>query len=173
MIENVRFIAADGILLAGYINGTAFQLPFSDIEPYWSYANEDDFEYGFAKIFDDKLLITLLTASSQGGVVVLWDAYTETIEHVSDGSFCIAVDMDDEKVYKLLNVATYTTESNLQVWEAPLGMMDASGDGKRLATGIQPPDGPGDAECSLRKLKDGFEIKMVGKVGYIITVDLT
>ncbi len=173
MIDNVRFIVADDILLAGYWNGMAFEVRFSDIEPYWSYANENDFEGGFVRAFDDKLMITLLTGSSQGGAVVVWDVATETIEHVSDGSYCIAVDMDDQYVYKLLDVQTFTVESNLQIWKSPLSNMDAWNEGKCLAKGIKPPETSGDNECSLRKLRDGFEIKVAGRVGYIISVDLT
>ena len=173
MIDYIHLIMEDDTLLVSSINGIPFQVLFSDIEPYWSYANKYDIDGCSVNVWDDKLLIRLSTAGGQGGAVILWDAYSETIEHISDGSFCIAVDIDDQYIYKLLDVQTFTTDSNLQIWKVPLNCMDINYDETCLAKGIAPPQYSSKKNCTLRKLKDAFEIKINGQVAYIIAIDLT
>lgn len=132
MITGIKFIAQGDVLIEYEKNSEKSSIHFSDVEPLWTYATEEDFEGGTVEIIDEKILFTMLTASAQGGIVVVWDTDTEKIEHISEGSYCVAVDAHNDKVYRLLFVSNFTTKSNFQLWETTYGVMDANEEGEQI-----------------------------------------
>lgn len=132
MLTGIKFIAQGDTLIEYEKNGGKSAICFSAIESLWSYAAEEDFEGGTAKIIDEKILFSMLTASGQGGIVAVWDTDAEEIEHISEGSYCVAVDIHNDKVYRLLCVSNFTTKTNFQLWETPYGVMDSDEEGKQI-----------------------------------------
>ena len=125
MITDLHYLGSNGIILSCKVDQKGAELRFEDVLPLWEYSTEEDLEGGMARVFDDKVLFTMLTASTQCGVVILWNAKTGKIEHISDGSYVLSVDMDEQYVYLLLDVFNYVTRANLQLWRVPLNCMDA------------------------------------------------
>ena len=118
MIETVNYIANNGILISGIANGKEYDIKFDEIRSYWDYATEDDFEGGTAKPFGDKILFTVLTASSQGGIVVLWDVPKRAIEHISECSYSVAVDIHNNDIYSLHCVSNYNMTANFKLYKS-------------------------------------------------------
>ena len=67
MIKSVNYVADQETLICVETNDAKLKIKYSDLEPYWSYANPDDFEAGRASIQDDFLIFTMLVAGGQGG----------------------------------------------------------------------------------------------------------
>lgn len=153
MLTGIKFIAKGDTLIEYEKDGEKCAIHFSDIESLWSYATEEDFEGGTAKIIDGKILFTMLTASSQGGIVAVWDTDTEEIEHLSEGSYSVAVDVHNDKVYRLLCVSNFTTKANFQLWETPYGVMDADEEGTQMDVAIPEIVDEFDGDCSKIALK--------------------
>lgn len=167
MITEIEFVAQNDTLIEYKKNGVKSAIFFSDIEPYWSYATEDDFEGGTAKLVDDKILFTLLTASSQGGIVAVWDTETGRLEHISEGSYCVAVDAFDDKIFRLLCESNFVTKANLQLWETPYGIMDADDEGTQVRLAIPDIVDEFDGDCSkiaLTVSDKAISITLNGKV---------
>lgn len=132
MIKNLNYTAKNGILIEADVDGIHKQILFSDIEPFWSYANEDDFEGGYANIKDDYIIFTILVASSQGGVIVIWDTKKDCVVHISEGSYCLTASIYKDRVFYLCDVCNYTMPSHYQMYSIPLYTMDSYKEGTRL-----------------------------------------
>lgn len=81
MLTGINYVVKEDTFIEFEKNGEKSSIRFSDIVPFWSYATEEDFEGGIIKIIGDKILFTMLTASSQGGIVAVWNTDTEEVEH--------------------------------------------------------------------------------------------
>ena len=100
---------------------------FSAIKPYWDHADGDEFERGFADVIDDNhILAVILVASEQGGILVVWNAETQTIEHVSQAAFCQAATVYDGDVYTLSYVHQWGVTPFVIIEKCKYGIMDAS-----------------------------------------------
>ena len=132
MINKIELVAKNDVLIEVVSNDFKKVIRFSDIQPYWSYATEEDFEGGFAKIIGDKILFSLSTASMQGGIVAIWNANSQKIEHISEGAYCVTANIYNGKVYRLLCVSNFVTKEHFELWETPIGTMDANEEGKQI-----------------------------------------
>ena len=148
MLTGIKFTAQGDTLIEYEKNGGKAVIRFSDIESLWQYSTEENFEGGTAKIIDEKILFTMLTASAQGGIVAVWNTDTEEIEHISEGSYCVAVDVHNDKVYRLLFVSNFTTKANFQLWETPYDAMDANEEGTQVNVTIPEIVDEFDGDCS-------------------------
>lgn len=163
MIKKIKFIATENNLIEVDLENQKVNIKFSDILPYWSYATESDFEGGFAKIFDDKILFSIVTASSQGGIIAIWNSKTQKIEHISDGAYCVAADLYDGKVYRLLSVSNFVTKEHFELWETPFGILDSNEEGNQIKTDLSSIDDKYDGSYSSVALKvsdKDFTVKM-------------
>lgn len=172
MITDLHYSGSDGIILSAELDNVEKQLRFGDLHPFWEYATEEDLEGGTAKIYDNKVLFTMFTASTQGGIVVLWNVETGKIEHISDGSYTLAVDMDQQYIYVLFDVFNYVTKANLQLWRVPIGCMDPCNKGEKMVAPHLPSadffiDDYNHFKLSKRDTE--FEIEIQGQV-YTIAV---
>ena len=127
MVSNIKLVLADDTLLTYETENGRVTIPFSEINSYWSYANEEDVEGVRVYVHDDDktLLILLTTASGQGGVVVGWDTDTRTIVHVSEASYVIALDYYDNYIYTLRLDMNFSTPAHFSLAKAPYGVKDA------------------------------------------------
>lgn len=132
MITNISYPGENGVLIEADVDGIHEQIKFSDVLPYWSYATEDDFEGGRAYVKDDYIIFTILVASSQGGVIVVWDTKKKGIVHISNGDYCTAVAIYNDTLFYLCNVYDFVTPSHYQMYSISLNTMDVSDCGKRL-----------------------------------------
>ena len=137
MIKSIKFIAKEDALIKVGLESGKVTINFSDIQPYWSYATEEDFEGGFAKIIGDKILFSLSTASLQGGIVAIWNANSQKIVHVSEGAYCVAADVYNGKIYRLLAVSNFVTKEHFELWETPIGIIDANEEGTEIQLDTQ------------------------------------
>ena len=92
MIDNLKLIFKEDILATYELNGKESKFPLEAIRKYWDYANEADLEGAKLYTDDNNVVALLTTASDQGGVVVIWDAASEEITHISDASLTVDVD---------------------------------------------------------------------------------
>ena len=167
MIKKIEFIATGDTLINVELENEKTSIKFSDIYPYWNHATEEDFEGGFAKIVGDKVLMCLVIASMQGGVLVLWDAKTQKIEHISEGSYCVSADFVNEKIYSLLCISNFETPASFSLWQIPVGIMDAFAESEKIDVEL-----PGLIEefngdigsVELKVQEDGYSIKLNDKV---------
>lgn len=167
MIKKIEFIATGDTLINVELENEKTSIKFSDIYPYWDYATEEDFEGGFAKIIEDKILFTMHTASMQGGIIGLWNAKTQKIEHISDGSYCVSADFVNEKIYSLLCISNFETPASFSLWQIPVGVMDAFAESEKIDVEL-----PGLIEefngdigsVELEVQEDGYSIKINDKV---------
>ena len=125
MIKNVNWVLEDDTLLTYETEAGEGKVQFSDIVPYWKYATAEEFEGGKAKVFDDKLLIMLLVADRQGGIIVGWDAAEGKIEHVSGADYGLDMDMDGGSVYSLIHVESFGNAPKAFFEKAEYGKIDA------------------------------------------------
>lgn len=132
MIKNIKFITNEDALIEVELENSKVNINFSDILPYWPYATEEDFEGGFAKVIGDKILFSISTASMQGGIIATWDANSQKIEHISEGAYCVTANIYNGKVYRLLCVSNFVTKEHFELWETPIGTMDANEEGKQI-----------------------------------------
>ena len=137
MINKIELVAKNDVLIEVVSNDFKKVIRFSDIQPYWSYATEEDFEGGFAKIIGDKILFSLSTASMQGGIVAIWNANSQKIEHISEGAYCVTANIYNGKVYRLLCVSNFVTKEHFELWETPIGIMDANEEGTEIQIDTQ------------------------------------
>ena len=137
MIKSIKFIAKEDALIEVGLESGGVTINFSDIQPYWSYATEEDFEGGFAKIIGDKILFSLSTASMQGGIVAIWNANSQKIEHVSEGAYCVAADVYNGEIYRLLAVSNFVTKEHFELRETPIGIMNANEEGTEIQLDTQ------------------------------------
>ncbi len=152
MIKDLLFTSGEGKILEGYVGETAFCLYFRELHPFWSYATEEDFEGGFAKIIGNKILFCLTTACGQGGIVVLWNAETKEIEHISEASYCVAAGLSSETIYTLHYVSNYVVEGHFELWKIPVGIIDADREGKKIVANLSQLDVQYNGDCSALKL---------------------
>lgn len=163
MIKGIKYLATNDVLIEVDLENKKADIKFSDVAPYWSYANEEDFEGGFAKVFEDKVLFSVVTASGQGGIIAVWDGQTQKIVHVSEGAYCVAADVYDGKIYRLLCVSNFVTKSHFELWETAIGSFDANEEGTRVDTEISSVDDKYNGVYSSIELKvtnNSFVIKI-------------
>ena len=132
MIKDLLFVGGEGKVLEGHIGENEFCLYFRDLQPFWSYATEEDFEGGFAKVIENKILFSLTTARGQGGIVVLWNAETKETEHVSEASYCIAASISAAMLYTLHYVENYEIAGHFELWKIPVAIIDAECEGTKV-----------------------------------------
>ena len=132
MIQHLNYKAEDGVLIEADVNDIHKEIRFSDIEPFWSCANEEVFENGRAYVFGNLIAFFILVASGQGGVIIIWDTEKECVVHISEAAFCEAVYLFKERVYYLCQVSNYNTPSHLRLYSIPMFTMDAGKTGERL-----------------------------------------
>ena len=165
MIENLNYKAESGVLIEADINGVHKEILFSDIEKYWDYATEDDFESGRVYVHDNQIVFTILVAGGQGGVIAAWDTEKECVTHISDGSYCQALYVHDDKIWYLCDVSNFMIPSHLQMYVIPLYTMDANKDGKRIF--CQSPCQIYDRGCSYKTI----DVKVSDEAGILVKAD--
>lgn len=127
MVDNVSIIAQNDVFISYSKDNEEIIIPFSIINPYWDLATEDDFEGGFARVIDNKLIIaTLLAATGQSGAIIVWNTETESLEHISDGTYCEAVEVYDGNIYSLSIISHSFSEPKAYIEKVPYGTMDTS-----------------------------------------------
>ena len=102
----IDYKASDGILISGEYNNRQFEILFSDIEPYWPYATEDDFESGKAKIFENLLIANIITSAGQGGLIIVWDLDTNLLLKHFESPYCVDFTFHNSTIYAL-NYVSY------------------------------------------------------------------
>ena len=132
MSNKIKYLAKNGILIQGEKDGVAFEVKFSDIEPYWEYATEEDFEGGKAKIRDNYLLFNMLTAQGQGGIIAAWDLSSNKIVHLQDGAYTVDFTIWNNEVYQLCYVANYATKAHFSLWKCPFNIKDIDCEGTEI-----------------------------------------
>ena len=132
MIQNLNYKAEGNVLIGYDVNSIHKEIKFSDIEPFWNYANEEDFENGRAYVFGTLIAFSILVASGQGGVIIIWDTEKECVVHISEAAYSEAVYLFMERVYYLCQVSNYNTPSHLRLYSIPLFTMDVDKSGERL-----------------------------------------
>lgn len=134
MIENLKYVGENGVLMTFDFDGEQKQIHFSDLERFWGDATEDYFEGGQAWIQDNLIVFTFLIASDQAGLVVIYDAEHDEIIHVSDGAYCIAAVIFDEYLYCLCAIHNYSVPYHWQMYAVKTGTIDPNCCGDRLYT---------------------------------------
>lgn len=132
MIENVQIVGEGDVIIEAEIDGVASEIKFSDIAPFWEYANEEDYESGRAYVYEDYIAFTMLTHSGQGGIIVVWDTNDESVVHISEAAYCQALSIFEDNIYYLCDVSNFVTPSHIQLYSVPLFTMDASESGERI-----------------------------------------
>ena len=153
MIKDLLFTSGEGKILEGHVGETAFCLYFRELHPFWSYATEEDFEGGFAKIIGNKILFCLTTACGQGGIVVLWNAETKEIEHISEASYCVAASTSAGTIYTLHYISNYEVEGHFELWKIPVGIIDAWREGTKIAADLSQLDEQCNGDFSALQLE--------------------
>ncbi|MBR1597392.1 MAG: hypothetical protein IJ661_00600 [Lachnospiraceae bacterium] len=125
MIENLKLVLKEDVLATYELDGKESKLPLEAIRKYWDYANEADLEGAKLYTDDNNVVALLATASDQGGVVVIWDAASEEITHISDASYTVAVDIYEGKVFTLSFIQSFGTPLTAKMFIEPVGTMDA------------------------------------------------
>ncbi|WP_303826287.1 hypothetical protein [Ruminococcus flavefaciens] len=165
MIENLDYKGSDGILIVADVNNVHKEIRFSDIEPLWEHANEDEFEGGRAYIVGSNIVFTILVASGQGGVIIVWDTEKECVTHISEAAYCQALYVFENKVFYLCDISNFVIPSHLQMYVIPLGTMDAWKEGKRIY--CQSP-------CQVYDRDNDYEtidVKVSADAGILVKVD--
>ena len=132
MIKSVEYVADQKTLISVETENRKLRIQYSDIEPFWAYAEPDSFEGGRAFVKDDYLIFTMLTAGGQGGVVCVWDCNNDKLVHISDGSYCVAAALADGKLYTLCDISYFGMPYHLRIFSCPFGSMDADTEGTAL-----------------------------------------
>ena len=98
---------------------------YSDLQPYWTYANTDEQEGVSIRLQDNLLVCIMLTASTQGGIIFVWDCKQHKLLHISDGSYTYAALVHDDSVYGLRVVSNFVTPAHFVLSKSAFGTMDA------------------------------------------------
>ena len=128
MITDVKEILDGDTLLTYKYNEADSVLPFSALEPYWSYANADGVE-GWEFKYSDKMIAGYLTtASGQGGIAFIWDAAEKKIVHLSNADFAISLSVANGYFYTLANICYWGTPSTVKLYRSKIGTMNIEWD---------------------------------------------
>ena len=125
MVKNVNWVLEDDTLLTYETESGKGEILFSDIVPYWKDAAAEELEGATAKCYDDILLIMLLVADRQGGVIVGWNAAEGKVEHTSEADYAFAMDLDDGSVYSLIFVENMAAAPKAFIEKAVYGSINA------------------------------------------------
>lgn len=69
---NVELVREGNVIAKYGSENLEGNIPFDQLRKYWSYANEEDTEWGTVESLDDENIIGILTTGSdQGGVVFI------------------------------------------------------------------------------------------------------
>lgn len=112
---NINYKATNGVLIKGVYKSEPFIINFSDIAPFWEYATEDDFEGGKAKIYDNYLVASILTAEGQGGLIFVWDLEQSKVVSCFEGDFCIDFTANCNTIYSLHYVSQWGMTSRFEL----------------------------------------------------------
>ena len=127
MVKNISIVAKNDVFISYLKDNVERIIPFSIIRPYWNLATEEDFEGGLARAIDDKHIIaTLLAVTGQSGAIIVWNTETESLEHISDGTYCEAVEVYKDNVYSLSIISHSFSEPKAYIEEISYGTMDTS-----------------------------------------------
>lgn len=117
--------APDDVIIYIERDGLSQTITLDKLLPYWDYAVAEEIESVDACVIGDYIAGIVTVASRQGGIVFLWDMNEEEIIHVSDGSYTIAVAIDEDSVYSLCLIENYSTPAHFAAYKSPLGIFDA------------------------------------------------
>ncbi len=167
MIKDIKLNSEAGAFLTYKTENVEGKIPYSAIAPYWDYAQEDEFEGGFAKaIDDDRILAVMLVAAGQGGAAVVWNAQTEALEHISDAAYCAAATNFDGCVYTLSIPSGFFTPTPAVIEKSKLGTKDVSMEPEKVKE--IPSDILEDYDCNLDDIDlivddNGIKLILKGK----------
>ena len=108
-MKKLNYIGQDGIIIHIEDGGKVQEIRFSDIEKYWDYANEDDFEGGSA-----------------------WDLEKNSVVHISNGEFCKDFALYNDMVYSLCEVCDFNCAAHFLIFRVPFGTINSEEYGTRL-----------------------------------------
>ena len=165
MVKNLEYKASNGILIEADVNYVHKVIRFSDIEPLWDHANEDEFEDGRVYAIGSNIVFTILVAGRQGGVIVVWNTEKECVTHISEASYCQALYIFENEIFYLCDVSNFVVPSHLQMYVIPLGTMGAQKEGKRIY--CQSP-------CKVYDRDNNYEtidIKVSAESGILVKID--
>lgn len=131
-MKRLSYIGQDGVIIRVEDSGKVQEIRFSDIEKFWDYANEDDFEGGSAKIIGSIVFFTMITAGGQGEIIVGWDLEKNNVVHISNGEFCTDFTLYNDMLYLLCEVSDFNSAAHFLVFRVPFGTMDTAESGTRL-----------------------------------------
>lgn len=131
-MKKLNYIGQDGIIIHIEDGVKVQEIRFSDIEKYWDYANEDDFEGGSARIIGSIVFFTMLTAGGQGGIIVGWDLEKNSVVHISNGEFCKDFALYNDMVYSLCEVCDFNCAAHFLIFRVPFGTINSEEYGTRL-----------------------------------------
>lgn len=124
--------APDDVIVYLERNGIPQTITLDKLLPYWDYAVAEEIEFVDAGVFGDYIGGIVTVAGGQGGIVFLWDMDEEEIVHVSDGSYTIAMDVDENSIYSLCLIENFSTPAHFAAFRSPLGIFDAFSNPERL-----------------------------------------
>lgn len=123
---NVELVREGNVIAKYGSENLEGNIPFDQLRKYWSYANEEDTEWGTVESLDDENIIGILTTGSdQGGVVFIWNIKEEKFVHISEGAYAIGALLVNEKVYTLRYVHYWGVKDYIAWGETPLNTLDA------------------------------------------------
>lgn len=133
MINNIKYVADRDIIISYEIDGEADTVLFSDIKKYWEYASSEEFESGQAWYIDNnKIMFTIMIASAQAGVIVIWNAMEKRVEHISNADFCIDAKIKGNMIYQLKEISFYGMPTHYCVETISVGIKDFTMKGDQL-----------------------------------------
>ena len=112
---DIEYKVNNGILIEGIYQGESFKILFSDLEPYWQYATEEDFECGKAKIFDKYIIANITTACGQGGIIFVWDLEQKTVVCCFESEYCVDFTFQNKEIYSLHYVSRWGVSPYFQL----------------------------------------------------------
>ncbi len=127
MVNSIDLVLEGNTLLTYKTENGKYDIKFSDIKKYWDYADPEEIEGCRAYLREDKkvILILLVVAQGQGGVVIAWNSDSNSLEHISEASYSVAVDMDANYIYMLQMVCNWNTRAHFEFARIEYGVMDA------------------------------------------------
>ena len=132
MITKLEYKANKKTIIRVTTDKGHFNIYYSDIRPYWFHSKPSGFEGGRAYGIGDYVLFTMLTGSRQGGVVCVWDCNQNKLVHISNGDYCSAATIYEDKVLTLCDIYNYRVRERLEVYSYTFGTMDAWGEGTQI-----------------------------------------
>lgn len=127
MIKISNKIGSNRYFLKIYVDDSVYEIKYEDLMEYFSSANQLEIEGASAYVDNERQLVVmrLVVARGQGGIVFVWDAIKKRIVHLCNGDYSIKACVVLDKVFILRLVANYGKDACLHLDYYTFGIMDA------------------------------------------------